>query len=98
MSTKKNRTHSEEFKQEAVRPALASGKPKAQVALELDISEGLLYTWISKYDEARSRGLTVEEYQQEKAKMRRLKAENKRLQVENSLLKKASAYFAIHLE
>ena len=98
MSTRKNRQHSEEFKQEAVRLALESGKPKAQVALELDISEGLLYTWISKYDEARSRGLTVEEYQQEKAKMRRLKAENKRLQVENSLLKKASAYFAIHLE
>ena len=97
MSTRKNRKHSEEFKQEAVRLALESGKPKTQIARELDISEGLLYTWITKYDETKSRGLTVEDYQQEKAKMRRLKTENKRLQEEVELLKKASQYFAKHL-
>ena len=98
MNKRKSRTHSEEFKQEAVRLALESGKPKAQVARELDISDGLLYNWIAKYDEAKSRGLTPEEYNQEKAEMRRLKAENRRLQEENDLLKKASAYFAKQLK
>jgi len=98
MSKRKNRNHTEEFKQEAVRLAMESGKPKAQIARELDISDGLLYTWISKYDEAKSRGLTPEEYEQEKSEMRRIKAENKRLKEENDILKKASAYFAKQLK
>lgn len=68
MSTRQNRNHSEEFRQEAVRLALESGKPKTQIARELGIAVGLLYTWIAKYDEAKSLGLTPEEYQQEKLK------------------------------
>lgn len=92
------RKHTEEFKQEAVRLALESGRPKTQIARELNISEGLLYTWISKYDEAKSRGLIIEEYNQEKTELRRLKAENKRLKEEVELLKKASLYFAKHLQ
>jgi len=98
MNKRKSRQHSEEFKQEAVRLALESGRPKAQIARELEISDGLLYNWIAKYDEAKSRGLTPEAYSQEKAEMRRLKAENRRLQEENDLLKKASAYFAKQLK
>jgi len=98
MSKRKSRNHTEEFKQEAVRLALESGKPKAQIARELDISGSLLYNWIAKYDEAKSRGLTTEEYDQEKSEMRRLKAEVKRLLEENDILKKASAYFAKQLK
>jgi len=98
MSTRKNRIHSEEFKQEAVRLALESGKPKTHIARELNISVSLLYTWISRYDEAKSRGLTVEDYQQEKEEFRRLKAENRRLQEEVEILKKASKYFAQQLK
>ena len=98
MSKRKNRTHSEEFKQEAVRLALGSGKPKTHIARELNISDSLLYSRISRYDEAKSRRLTVEDYQQEKEELRRLKAENKRLQEEVEILKKASKYFAQHLK
>ena len=89
-----NRKHSEEFKKEAVRLALESGKPKAVVARELGISSSLLYAWIKKYDEAASRGLTVEEHNAEQEEMKRLKAEIKKLQQENAILKKAAAYFA----
>ena len=86
-----NRKHSEEFKKEAVRLARESGKPKAAIARELGISVSLLYSWIKKYDEATSRGLTVEQHKAEQEEIRRLKAENKKLQQENAILKKATA-------
>ena len=38
MSKKKNNTYGEEFKQEAVRQALESGKPKTQIARELGMA------------------------------------------------------------
>ena len=94
MEKTENRKHSEEFKKEAVRLALESGKPKAAVARELGITASLLYTWIKKYDEATSRGLTVEEHKAEQEEMRKLKAQVKKLQQENAILKKAAAYFA----
>jgi len=81
-----------------VRLALESGKPKTHITRELNISEGLLYSWISRYDEAKSRGQSPEAYELEKDKMRRLKADNNRLQEEVEILKKASAYFAKHLK
>ena len=94
MEKTKNRKHSDEFKQEAVRMALESGKPKSTVARELDISTDLLYDWIKKYDQATSRGLTVTELKAEQEELRQLKAQVKNLQQENAILKKAAAYFA----
>ena len=89
-----NRKHSDEFKKEAVRLVLESGKPKTVIARELGINVSLLYAWIKKYDEATSRGLTVEEHKSEQEEMKRLKFENKKLQQEIAILKKAAAYFA----
>ena len=95
MSKKKtNNKYSEEFKKEAVRRALESGKPKSRVARDLDVGIGLLYGWIRKSEEAMSKGLTPKEFDDEKADFRRLQAENKRLKEEVEILKKASAYFA----
>ena len=98
MSKKKNNSYSDEFKQEAVRQALESGKPKSRIAKELGISDSLLYGWINKFDAAKSKGLTPKEHDDEKAEYRRLQAENKRLKEENEILKKASAYFAKNLD
>lgn len=88
------RKHSEEFKQEAVRLALESGKSKSAIARDLNISDGLLYDWIKKYDEANAKGFTPEQLKAEKDELRRLKAEIKELRTENAILKKAAAYFA----
>ncbi|NBX74950.1 MAG: transposase [Proteobacteria bacterium] len=93
-SLRQIRKHSEEFKQEAVRLALESGQPKSHIARDLNISDGLLYAWISKYDEAKSKGLTPAEHQAEKDELRKLKAELKQLKLENDILKKAAGYFA----
>lgn len=93
-NSKQIRKHSEEFKQEAVRLALESGQPKTHIARELKISDGLLYSWITKYDEAKCKGLTPAEHQAEKDELRKLKAEVKQLKLENDILKKAAGYFA----
>lgn len=90
----KKNIHSEEFKIEAVRLALQSGKPKAAVARDLGIGTSLLYSWIKKYDEATARGLTMEEHKAEQDEIKRLNVELKKLRQENSILKKAAAYFA----
>lgn len=94
MSKKKRRTHPEEFKQEAVRLALTSNRPIAQVARDLDISDGLLRTWINKHEVAQAKGITPQELKQEQEELNRLRRENKRLKEDNEILKKAAAYFA----
>ena len=88
------RHHSDEFKQEAVRQAIESGKPKSSIARELNVSVSLLYDWINKYDKAKFKGITPKELKAENDELRRLKAENKELKTENAILKKAAAYFA----
>lgn len=94
MKKKEQKKYTDDFKKEAVRLALESGKPKSTIAKELNISTSQLYAWINKYDQAKSRGLTVEEYNDEQEQMKQLKAKLKRLQQENAILKKAAAYFA----
>lgn len=98
MTKRKNKTYTEEFKQEAVRLALESGRPKSEICKDLNISDSLLYAWINRYDEAKSKGLTPAELDAERKELARVKAENKRLREENEILKKASAYFAQHLK
>jgi transposase len=94
MSKKIRRKHSDEFKQEAVRLATNSARPLAHVARELNISDGLLRTWINKHQAAHNRGMSVEALTQEQAELVRLRRENRRQQEEIEILKKAAAYFA----
>lgn len=92
---KRTKRHfSEEFKQEAIRQVQELGRPKSHIARDLDISEGLLYGWLKKYDEATAKGLTPAELSDEKAELTRIKRELKQVKEENAFLKKASAYFA----
>jgi transposase len=94
MSQTTRKKYSDEFKQEAVRLAVETDKPKSQIARELGIGESLLYSWIDKYDEAKSVGMTPEQLKAEREEVRQLKSELKRLKTENEILKKAAAYFA----
>ena len=91
MSQKKNKTYPDEFKKEAVRMALESGKPKTAVAKELGVGLSLLYTWIKQQTEAESMGV---DQVAEAKRVKDLEIEIKRLRSENALLKKAAAYFA----
>ena len=88
------RHHTQEFKDEAVRLALESGRAKTSIARELDISVGLLYGWIQKSQLKSAPNSFKAESCSQDEEIRRLKQELKKAQIENEILKKAKAYFA----
>lgn len=94
MSRRKRRTFTAEQRAEAVKIALGSSKPIAQVARDLDLSVSVLRSWIkqTQIDEVADPNgpLTSEE----RAELARLRREHKQLEMENAFLKKASAFFA----
>jgi transposase-like protein len=89
----KYRKFSPEFRDEAVRLVIESSRPIAQVARELEINEGTLGNWVTRYraDHADDEpALTVSE----RARLREAERQNRELRMENEFLKKAAAYFA----
>ena len=91
------KTYTREFKLEAIRLMEASGRPPAEIAMQLGIRRNQLYKWkeqLTKRGEAafaKKRGRPLKEDQSELATLRQ---ENLRLKEENEILKKAAAYFA----
>ena len=83
-----------EYKLEAVRLANHSNRSKAKIAMELNISSALLYSWCRQYGDLgeaafqKQSGLTSE--QQE---IKRLRLEVKQLKEDREILKKAAAFF-----
>ena len=91
----KRRTHTKDFKQEAVRLAQRAEVGFARAAKDLGIHESLLRSWATKQtregsDAFRGHGrkAALEE------ENRRLQRENRTLQMERDILKKAAAFFA----
>lgn len=81
----------EEFRSEAVRIALSSGRTLNQVAADLGIGKSTLGRWISRHREWDLLSGPHDDVQKELA---RLKRENEILRQERDLLKKAAAFFA----
>ena len=88
---RKRRTHSEEFKREAVKLVTEKGYSQAEAARNLDIGVNLLRRWKEKF-EAESQGSELTD--DERLELARLRSENKRLKMERDILKKATAFFA----
>jgi len=86
------------FKDEAVKLALHSEKPIAQIAAELGIKASNLYNWISQAkqnDDADSgEGGTGQNKGDLIKEIFELKKENARLKEEGDILKKAAKFFA----
>ena len=91
MIKRKNRTYTDEFKQEAVALVLEQNYSVGDAAASLGITSKLLYNWKAKV-EAQKSGLSLSA--DERAELIKLRKENKRLQMERNILKKASAFFA----
>jgi transposase len=92
MSAERSR-YSPEFKDEAVRFVIESGRPIAQVARELKIHDGTLGNWVSKYRDAHpvsESPLSISE----RARLAELERENRQLRLDNEFLGKAAAFFA----
>ncbi len=81
----------EEFRREAVRIALSSGRTIGQVASDLGIGKSTLGKCIARHREADLLSGPHDDVQKELARLRR---ENEILRAERDLLKKAAAFFA----
>lgn len=97
MVNKKERqsAHTREFRETAIKLALAGNKSTAEVARELGLPEWKLYGWVQTWKKQQG--------QSKKAcgpanspddRLRELEKRNRELELENEILKKAAAYFA----
>src|SRR5579875_3066278 len=94
MMAKVQKTYTREFKEEAVRLVQTSGKPIAQLARELGISDSAIHGWRKELTEHGKEALPGKGHQTElEEENRRLKRELERVQQERDILKKLWASF-----
>jgi transposase len=92
---KQHRSHSEEFKRDAVAQIGVGGKGLTYVARALGIHPSLLQTWRRKLAPPEApQAKSTESIEEEN---RRLRRENASLREDREILKKASAFFAKEL-
>ena len=94
IATPTRRQFTDAFKSEAVRLTRESGRPVAQVARELGISDNVLYRWRSDQQQVESQGCTRQSMRAVQDELAQLKRENEILQQERDVLKRAAAFFA----
>jgi transposase len=94
MATPTRRQFTDAFKFEAVRLTRESGRPVAQVARELGLSDNELYRWRNEQQQVESQGQTRQSMRASQDELARLKRENETLRKERDFLKRAAAFFA----
>ena len=93
MKKRNRRSHSPEFKREAVKMVEQTDKTIAQVSRELGIGSNLIGRWFREQAQGKSEAITVED---KDAEIRRLQAELRDLKDDHEIVKKAATYFAKH--
>jgi len=89
------KVYTREFKEEAVRLAQTSGKPIAQIARELGISDSAIHGWRKELAEHGNEAFPGKGHQTVlEEENRRLKRELERVQQERDILKKAVGIFS----
>jgi transposase len=92
---KVQKTYTPEFKREAVQLAQTSGKPIAQVARELGISDTSIHQWRKELTEHSSEAFPGSGHQTaQEEEVRRLKRELEVVKQERDILKKAIGIFS----
>ncbi|MET0936626.1 MAG: transposase [Luteibacter sp.] len=96
---KNHQSFTPEFKREAVRLMDHSGRPAAEIALELGIRRNQLYKWKAQLERAGDKAFPGSGAKplDEQAEVARLRRELARVTEERDILKKAAAYFAKRL-
>jgi len=82
-----------EYKDEAVKLVVNTGRPVATVARELGVKEQTLGRWVNLYRERQEAGDGALS-ETERAELARLRKENSELKMDRAFLKKASVFFA----
>ena len=91
--SKKRRSFTPEFKEEAAKMVVESTRSMASVARELGVNEQSLRNWVNAYRKTHASDeppLTVPE----RARLRELEKEVRELRLEKEFLGKAAAFFA----
>jgi transposase len=88
------RQFTDAFKLEAVRLIRESGRPVAQVARDLGISDTVLSRWRTEQRYVESQGGTRQSVRAEQDELTRLKREHETLRKERDCLRRAAACFA----
>ncbi|MDZ4854932.1 MAG: transposase [Nitrospirota bacterium] len=94
MATPTRCQFTEAFKSEAVRLTRESGRPVAQLARELVISDNVLYRWRSEQQQVESQGLTGQAMRAEQDALARLTGESQTLKNARDFRTRAAAFFA----
>jgi transposase-like protein len=89
----RRRKYTAEFKLEAAKMVVESGRQIAEIAREIHVNPGTLGNWVKQY-RAEHAGeespLTITE----RARLKELEKENRELKMKNEFLGKAAAFFA----
>lgn len=84
-----------EFRDEAVKLVLESGRPRAEVARSLGISDGTLAHWVAASRDAAARRSDPDALSEsERQELQRLRKDVIELRTDREILRKAAAYFA----
>ena len=89
----KRRKYTPEFREQAARLVIETGRPAAHVAAEIGVGEQLLGRWVRRAREAAAAGDTGAVLDaDERAQLERLRRENAE-RLDREFLKKAAAFF-----
>ena len=89
---RQRRAFSPEFKDEAVKLVVNTGRPTAQVAKEIGVVEQTLGKWVKAYRDQVGEADPITE--SERAELKRLRREKREWELDRAFLKKASIFFA----
>ena len=90
---RQRREFTPEYKDEAVKLVINTGRTVAVVARELGIQESTLGRWVNLQKD-RQDGVEAPLSETERAELARLRKENSELKLDRAFLKKASLFFA----
>ena len=90
---RQRREFSPEYKDEAVKLVINTGRPVAVVARELGVKEQTLGRWVNLFKARQGAGEGALS-ETERAELARLRKENSELKMDRAFLKKASLFFA----
>jgi transposase len=94
MGTSKRKTYTPEYRREAARLVIDTGRTVAAVAREIDVGEQLLGRWVQQERARAGGGAEAPLDLDERAELERLRRENQDLRMDNEFLGKAAAFFA----
>lgn len=91
---KTRRRFTPEYREEAARLVVETGRPIVHVARELGIGDSMLGRWVHEYRKGLEGEPTGELSVDERAELKRLRREIEELRKDNEFLGKAAAFFA----